>query len=255
MNLELEKSLREAGNLIRSGHRIAAFTGAGISVESGIPPFRGPDGLWSRYDPRLLEIGYFHEHPGRSWATIRKVFYDSFAAATPNAAHLGLAAMESAGLLHCIITQNIDNLHHRAGSRMVWELHGNSRTLVCLGCSKEYRVPEVDLSELPPTCRMCGGVLKPDFVFFGEPIPEPAATRSFLEARLSDVFLLIGTTGEVMPACMIPREAKGNGARIIEINTEESEYTSQITDIFLKAKATEAMSRLIEELGVGSKPE
>ncbi len=254
MNLELEQTCRQAGDLIKSGRRITAFTGAGISVESGIPPFRGPNGLWSRYDPRMLEIGYFLEHPGRCWAAIREIFYDSFAAAEPNAAHLALAAMESAGLLHCIITQNIDNLHHRAGSRMVWEFHGNTRTLVCLGCSKNYRVAEVDLVELPPTCRMCGGTLKPDFVFFGEPIPEQAATRAFLEARLSDVFLLIGTTGEVMPACMIPRAAKENGASIIEVNTEESEYTGQITDLFLKARATEAMSHLIKVLGVASKP-
>lgn len=250
MSRELEQACRRAGSLIKSGRRITAFTGAGISVESGIPPFRGAGGLWSKYDPRMLEIGYFLEHPGRSWLAIREIFYDSFSAARPNAAHLALAAMESAGLLHCIVTQNIDNLHHRAGSKMVWEFHGNSRTLVCLGCSKNYRVADVDLGELPPTCRLCGGILKPDFVFFGEPIPEPAATKSFLEARLSDVFLLIGTTGEIMPACMIPRAAKENGACIIEVNTEESEYTGQVTDLFLKAKATEAMSCLIEVLGL-----
>lgn len=254
MSLELEQTCRRAGDLIRSGRRVTAFTGAGISVESGIPPFRGPDGLWSKHEPRTLEIGYFREHPGPSWAVIREIFYDSFAAAKPNAAHAALAYMESAGLLHCVITQNIDDLHHRAGSRMVWEFHGNSRNLVCLGCAKNYRVAEVGLSELPPTCRMCGEILKPDFVFFGEPIPEPAATKSFLEARLSDVFLLIGTTGEVMPACMIPWAAKENGARIIEVNTEESEYTEQITDIFLKAPATEAMSRLIEALGIRMMP-
>jgi NAD-dependent deacetylase len=250
---ELSDPYQNAAEIIRGGRRIAAFTGAGISVESGIPPFRGPDGLWSRYDPRMLEIGYFLEHPGRCWAAIREIFYRSFASARPNAAHFALAAMESAGLLHCVITQNIDDLHHRAGSRVVWEYHGNSRNLICLGCSTNYRVAEVDLEEIPPTCRMCGGVLKPDFVFFGEPIPEPVATKSLLEARLSDVFLLVGTTGEVMPACMIPRAAKENGARIIEVNPEESEYTGGVTDVFLQAKATAALSHLIDILGVVAK--
>lgn len=252
MQLELESSYQRAASLIRSGRRITAFTGAGISVESGIPPFRGPDGLWSRYDPKLLEIEFFVDHPGCSWTAIKEIFYDSFVAARPNAAHFALAAMENAGLLHCVITQNIDNLHHEAGSRVVLEFHGNSRRLICLGCSKSYRVADIDLGELPPTCRMCGGTLKPDFVFFGEPIPEPAATKSFLEARMSDVFLLIGTTGEVMPACLIPRAAKENGARIIEINTEESQFTEQITDVFLETKATAAMTRLIRALGIDS---
>jgi len=240
----------EAARLIQGAGRITAFTGAGISAESGIPPFRGPDGLWSRYDPQVLDIGFFHSDPKRSWTAIREIFYSSFVAAQPNAAHYALAAMEAAGKLHGIITQNIDNLHYRAGSRIIWEFHGNSRTLICLGCSKTYAAATVDLGELPPTCRLCGGILKPDFVFFGEPIPEPAGTKAFLAAQTSEVLLLIGTTGEVMPAALIPPAAKESGARIIEINTEESQFTRQITDIFLKAKATVAMVRLVELLGI-----
>ena len=245
-----ESSYREAAGLIKGACRTTAFTGAGISVESGIPPFRGPDGLWSRYDPQVLDIGFFHSYPGRAWMAIREIFYSSFLAAKPNAAHYALAAMEAAGRLHGVITQNIDNLHYQAGSRMIWEFHGNSRTLICLGCSKAYPVAGVDLGELPPTCRLCGGILKPDFVFFGEPIPEPAGTKAFLAAQMSDVLLLIGTTGEVMPAAMIPQAAKERGARIIEINTQESQYTRQITDVFLRAKATLAMVRLLELLGI-----
>jgi NAD-dependent deacetylase len=250
MGSDLDQLIQRAAGRIKSGRRITAFTGAGISVESGIPPFRGPDGLWNKYDPRVLHIEYFLDHPGTCWRAIREIFYDSLAAARPNAAHFALAALEKAGLLHCVITQNIDNLHHLAGSKSVWEFHGNSRILICMGCSKQYRTTEVDLAEEPPTCRMCGGTLKPDFVFFGEPIPEPAGTQSFLEAQLSDIFLLIGTTGEVMPASLIPRAAKEKGAHIIEINTEDSEYTHQITDIFLKARATVAMTRLAEIFGV-----
>jgi NAD-dependent deacetylase len=249
---ELELAAASAVGLIKKGHRIAAFTGAGISVESGIPPFRGPDGLWNRYDPRMLEIDFFREHPGRAWKVIREIFYNSFADAKPNAAHYALAAMESAGLLHCVITQNIDNLHQQAGSRLVWEFHGNSRRLLCLSCSMSYRVAQINLEENPPTCRTCGGILKPDFVFFGEPIPEPAGFKSNLESRLSDVFLLIGTTGEVMPACLIPRTAKTCGAAIIEINTARSEFTDEITDIFLEAPATRAMKCLLRALGLPS---
>ena len=229
---------------------MTAFTGAGISVESGIRSFRGRDGLWGKHDPKLLDIGFFREKPGRSWSAIKEIFYDSFLGAKPNAAHHGLAELESAGLLHCVITQNIDNLHFLAGSKQVWEFHGNSRKLICLNCSTIYPVAQMDLSDIPPTCRMCGGLLKPDFVFFGEPIPEPAATKSFLEAQLSDVFLVIGTTGEVMPACMIPRLAKENGAAIIEINTARSEFTDEVTDVFIETRATTAMNGILQALGI-----
>jgi NAD-dependent deacetylase len=250
MSADLEAGFSKAADMIRNGRRIAAFTGAGISVESGIPSFRGEDGLWSRYDPRLLEIDYFYDHPGRSWIAIKEIFYNSFAGARPNAAHHALAVLESAGLLQCVITQNIDNLHFEAGSRNVEEFHGNSRDLVCLGCSMKYRARETDLGEIPPKCQTCRGILKPDFVFFGEPIPESVSERSFLEARLSDVLIVIGTTGEVMPACTIPRIAKENGAGIIEINTSPSEFTDHITDIFLQAPATEAMTGLLRALGL-----
>jgi len=248
VNSEQEAQYQHAAGIIRKGRRITAFTGAGISMESGIPPFRGPDGLWSRLDSQVLDIGFFHEHPRQSWAAIKEIFYDSFIAAKPNAAHLALAAMENDGLLHCVITQNVDNLHHKAGNRVIWEFHGNSRVLICLGCTMSYSAAELDYLELPPTCRQCGGVLKPNFVFFGEPIPEPAATKSMLEARMSDVFLLIGTSGEVMPACLIPWSAKENGASIIEINTGKSLYTNQITDVFLQDNATVAMTQLLAAL-------
>lgn len=241
---------RQAASLIKAGKRVTAFTGAGISVESGIPSFRGEEGLWSKYDPKVLDLNYFEENPKHSWMAIREIFYDFFDRAQPNPAHVALAAMERNGLLQTVITQNIDDLHRKAGNKIVWEFHGNSRILLCLGCSKKYYVDEVDFGEIPPTCRLCGGLLKPDFVFFGESIPEPARSLSFREAELSDVFLVIGTTGEVMPACMIPVTAKENGARIVEVNITESRYTAQITDVFIPAKATEAMIGLSEALGI-----
>ncbi|MCD6497627.1 MAG: NAD-dependent deacylase [Deltaproteobacteria bacterium] len=247
-HLDGNRLYREAAELLLASKRSVAFTGAGISVESGIPPFRGKDGLWSKYDPGFLEIGYFHRHPAESWALIREIFYDFFGQAKPNAAHHVLADLESASLLQAVVTQNIDNLHQEAGSRVVHEFHGTAQYLVCEGCSARIHVSKVDLNNLPPRCPTCNEVLKPDFVFFGEPIPESVRDASFEEAQRSDVFLVIGTTGEVMPASMVPFLAKQAGCRIIEVNVSRSNYTDQITDLFLQDRASAAMSRLAQEI-------
>ena len=156
--------------------------------------------------------------------------------------------MEKAGRLGRIITQNIDNLHQEAGSRMVYEFHGNAKKLICLQCHRNYRMGEVSLDHIPPTCRECGGLLKPDFVFFGEAIPRQALTAAQEASEISDVFLIIGTTGEVMPANQFPVLAMANGATIIEINPEPSLYTREITQIFLQGKAGEIMQLLVKRL-------
>jgi len=231
-------------DLLKQSNYTTAFTGAGISVESGIPPFRGATGLWSKYDPVVLDIGYFHSNPLESWRVIKEIFYDFFGKAKPNRAHKVLALMEQKGLLKNIITQNIDNLHQEAGSREVYEFHGNSRELICTKCGKKFVLQDIDFENLPVTCDVCGGLVKPDFIFFGEGIPQEAYSKSLEAAEKADVFLVIGTTGEIMPASQIPVIAKNNGAKIIEINIEPSNYTFQITDLFLKGKATEIMERL-----------
>jgi len=244
----MKTSILEAAKVLKESRFTTAYTGAGISAESGIPPFRGDGGLWNKYDPAILEIGYFLDHPLDSWMVIKEIFYDYFGNAKPNFAHLALARMESNGLLGQVITQNIDNLHQEAGSRVVYEFHGNSKRLLCLSCRRGYRPGDISLDHIPPTCRECGGTLKPDFVFFGEAIPQIPLVAAYDAAAISDVFLLIGTTGEVMPANQIPFLAKQNGAKIIEINLNESNYTRQITDIFLQGKATEIMEKLEKEL-------
>jgi NAD-dependent deacetylase len=245
---DLTNKLNEASEVIKNATRTVAFTGAGISVESGIPPFRGDDGLWSKFDPVFLDIHYFHQYPEKSWKLIKEIFYDFFGKAKPNDAHYALAEMGEKGLLHSVITQNIDNLHHDAGSKIVYEFHGNSRQLICEKCHATYLAKNIDFLSLPPVCKNCGNELKPNFVFFGEPIPEPANTDSFNETRNADIFILIGTTGEIMPASLIPYEASNNGKKIIEINIEPSNFTHTITDIFLKGKATEIMQCLVELL-------
>jgi NAD-dependent deacetylase len=240
----MDSFFRQAADLLKQSNYTTAFTGAGISVESGIPPFRGATGLWSKYDPVVLDIGYFHSNPLESWRVIKEIFYDFFGKAKPNRAHKVLALMEQKGLLKNIITQNIDNLHQEAGSREVYEFHGNSRELICTKCGKKFVMQDIDFENLPVTCDVCGGLVKPDFIFFGEGIPQEAYSKSLEAAEKADVFLVIGTTGEIMPASQIPVIAKNNGAKIIEINIEPSNYTFQITDVFLKGKATEIMERL-----------
>ena len=248
----MQDRIEQAAQTLLNARHAVAFTGAGVSVESGIPTFRGPDGIWSRYDPESIELGYFLRHPAESWAVIKEIFYDFFGGAEPNKAHRVLADMEASCVLHEVITQNIDNLHQEAGSRTVWEFHGNSRTLVCLACGGKIPVDDVSLDTLPPLCG-CGGLFKPDFIFFGEGIPEPARSNSFRAASACDVMLVIGSTGEVAPASMLPGVARNGGATIIEVNPEPSLFTDATTDIFLQGKATGMMSELAAAMeGVSS---
>jgi NAD-dependent deacetylase len=156
--------------------------------------------------------------------------------------------LESQGILKSLVTQNIDNLHQDAGSVNVIEYHGNSKWLVCTVCGDRKKVDDTISRGIVPRCEKDGGLMKPDFIFFGEPIPDRAAIRANLEAQKSDVLILIGTTGEVMPASMVPKMAKNSGSIIIEINKEETVYSSTITDIFLNGKAAEICELLKEEL-------
>jgi len=244
---EIDPTVSRAASAIRNASHLVAFTGAGISAESGIPPFRGENGIWSRYDPKVLDIDYFNADPARCWPIIKEIFYDFFGTAKPNRAHIILAELERDGRLSTLITQNIDDLHYRAGSRAVIEYHGNSRLLACQSCGRRYEVEAVDLAHLPPRCA-CGAVLKPDFVFFGEAIPTSALVDSEEAAKRADVMLVIGTTGEVFPAASLPRAASRNGATIIEVNPEESAYTAEVTDIFVRLPAVAAMEQILTAL-------
>lgn len=236
--------LEQAVKLIRKAKYAIAFTGAGISVESGIPPFRGKDGLWNKVDPIFLEIEYFKNKPLQSWKKIKEIFYDKLNNIEPNIAHKVLAKMEKRSFLETIITQNIDHLHQKAGNRYVYELHGTYKQLVCTECSSEFDISFANLDFLPPTCYICKGILKPDMVFFNEPIPAFAKKRSFDEAKKADLLLIIGTNAEVLPAAEIPVVAKEKGAKIIEINIRETHFTTELTDIFLQGKASEILKEI-----------
>lgn len=244
----MEILLAEAADLIKKSKFTIAFTGAGISVESGIPPFRGEHGLWNKYDPQVLDLHYYLKNERKCWFFIREIFYDFFAEAKPNAAHLMLAKLEKAGLLKSVITQNIDNLHQEAGSRVVREFHGNSKKLVCLKCGKTYNAGEIDFKHLPPLCSEDGSILKPDFIFFGEGIPPKAYSDSFGDAGKTEVCLVIGSTGEVMPASHVPHTAKQRGAVVIEINPEKTNFTKSVTDIYLEGKAGEVLEKIVARI-------
>lgn len=244
----MKEKIKEAANLLKNSNNTTAFTGSGISVESGIPSFRGPNGLWNKYDPKYVEISYFLQNPKESWLFLKEIFFTHFGKAKPNFAHKAIAELEKKGIVKAIITQNIDNLHQEAGSKIVYEFHGNLKYLICLECGKSFSQEVIDMDADIPFCKICDGLLKPDCIFFGEPIPEPAGSLSFALAENSDIFLIVGTTGEVTPACNIPHNAKSNGAKIIEINPYESSFTNTITDVFLQGKATEMMKALMEEI-------
>lgn len=239
---------QKAADLIKHSRHVTVFTGAGVSVESGVPPFRGENGLWNEYDPIILDLKNFYKNPGESWITIKEIFYDYFGKAKPNAAHRVIARLEADGYVQAVITQNIDNLHQEAGSKNVFEFHGNSRELICTECGEKYPVTKELLADIPPECEKCGEILKPDFVFFGEAIPEREEKLSFEEAEKADLFIVIGTTGEVQPASLIPVVAKSKGAKILEINIKKSNFTDDITDLFIQEKASLAMEKIETEI-------
>lgn len=235
---------------IYASKRMVAFTGAGISVESGIPSFRGESGIWDKYDSRNLDIEYFYSNPDKAWSVIKELFYDNFGKAKPNIAHKVLGLMQQKGFLKSIITQNIDNLHQEGGALIVHEFHGNSKYLVCTKCGLRRYISEVNIDFLPVLCEKCNSLLKPDFVFFGEGIPREAYEKSFNDARNADLLLVVGSTGEVMPAALIPSEAKRNGAFIVEINPQPSNFTNSVTDLFIKGKAGEVLLNVAKQMGL-----
>lgn len=241
------ENIKTVADLLKNARNGVVFTGAGVSVESGIPPFTGRGGLWNRYDPKFIEINFFCSDPARSWQEMKKIFFSSMDAAKPNQAHEVIALLEQKGLVKGVITQNIDGLHQRAGSKNVQEFHGTIHTLSCMSCGRRYKLEDVSLDEVPPAC-FCGHVLKPDFVFYGEGIPPRAYQESLALAENADVMLIVGTAGQVMPACSLPLIAKQNGATIIEVNTLPSAYTDTVSDYYFPVKATEFFCALEKEL-------
>ncbi|GAB4337730.1 MAG: NAD-dependent protein deacetylase [Candidatus Abyssubacteria bacterium] len=232
--------LNAAAELIARANKVVALTGAGISVDSGIPAFRGTQGLWDKYDPmEYATIEAFRANPFKIW-TMLKELGDLVGAAKPNAGHIGLAELESLGKLSAIVTQNVDGLHQAAGSSCVIEFHGNGSKLVCLTCRRTYERHQIPADSFPPMCA-CLNVLKPDVVFFGEMIPVHALLAAQAEVESCDVMLVVGTSAQVEPAASLPYVAKAQGATIIEINPEPTQLTRNVADISIHASASTAM--------------
>ena len=244
--MNMEEKIKEAARILSGAKKIVGFTGAGTSAESGIPPFRGEGGIWNKYDPNALNIDYYYRHTQESWDIIREVFYNYFnnVQIKPNPGHEILAKWEKEGRLSCVITQNIDDLHTVAGNKNVYEFHGNMSRFFCSKCGSKFPAKEMKLTERPPHCEKCGGLLKPDFIIFGEGIPEDAYFGSVNAAENCDAFVIIGTSGQVSPANMIPGIAKRQGAKIIEINLEPSTYTHYISDIYIQGKSGEILPQI-----------
>lgn len=257
MNTDAISRLDDAAALLRSARHIAVLTGAGVSSESGVPTFRDAlDGLWSQFDPtQLATPEAFADNPALVWA-----FYQFrrriLRPAQPNAGHHALAALEQRSAHFTLITQNVDDLHERAGSRNVVRLHGridaNRCAANCLGNPTPIEVDvtdrdEDDLTAMPPTCPHCGAFARPDVVWFGEVLPRSALEAAFTAASTCSVMLIVGTSGMVSPASELPGVARQGGAVLIEVNPQQTALTSAV-DVWLRGASGVVLPALIERV-------
>lgn len=249
--MEADRSIQTLARWLDDARRVVALTGAGISTESGIPDFRSPGGVWSRHQPVYIQ-DFLRSHDARRryWA-IRKESYPDFIKARPNAGHVALAQLESVGKLTGVITQNIDELHQRAGSRRVLELHGTARRINCLNCHRAYTDADVQHRLMDgvevPTCDACGGWLKSATVSFGQVLPAEVLSEATMLARGCDLFIAIGTSLVVQPAGMLPLYAKQAGARFVLINLSETPL-DDLADLIIRRPISEAFSGVMHQL-------
>ena len=234
-------------SLLRAGSRVAALTGAGVSAESGVPTFRDAQtGLWARFEPQELATpDAFQRNPALVWdwyAYRRGLIAD----AQPNPAHYALANLETRFPEFLLITQNIDGLHARAGSREIIELHGNIWKLKCFDCGQPAD-RRADSNEKPPRCLHCGGLLRPDVVWFGEALSPEPLHRAMDAASTAQVFFSIGTSAVVEPAASLPYLARRSGAVVVEVNLEPTPLTAA-ADYFFQGKAGEILPALVQAL-------
>jgi len=252
--VDLERAVDEAARVIAGARHVVALVGAGLSVESGIPPFRGSGGMWTKYgEPDMRGYERFLEDPGKWWEarisrqSTYKELVDALEQAVPNEGHFALRELEEMGYLKHIITQNIDNLHQIAGSMTITEIHGNRTKLRCLGCNRRWDLDGFPIDELPPHCPECGSVVKGDTVMFGEPIPRDALDECIDQARMCDCMLLVGTSAVVYPAAGFAEEVKMGGGVLIEVNPNETPLT-QLCDVVLRAPAGESLPAVAARL-------
>jgi len=252
--ISFKERLSKAVTLLNSSKNVAAFTGAGISTDSGISDFRSKGGVWDRY--RIVTYQEFiSSHKARvEYWNMKKELYGEIKDAKPNRAHLALAKLEKISNLKCLITQNIDGLHQASGSSNVIELHGTNRKAVCLDCGKFWPIEEVqkwlESGEIDPSCDNCNGHVKPATISFGQSMPETEMARAFECSAACDLFLMIGSSLQVEPAASIPREAHDRGAKLIYINRTETP-SDHIAEVCFRENAGQVLGELVKTLKRG----
>jgi len=251
---ELDALAEQVADLIINAKKLVVFSGAGISTESGIPDFRSPGGIWSRFDPDDFTYQKFISDPEsrrKQWRMLGEGHLTTDA--KPNAAHYAIAELDKMGRLDCVITQNVDNLHQKAGvpDDRVFELHGNLQRAVCLGCGRVYPFEQIklrlDQGEEIPDCEDCHGMLKPTAVFFGEQLPYEVLTEAGNRSSGCDLFIVVGSTLVVYPAAYMPVYAVQAGAGLVIINLSSTPMDGEAT-VLIQAKAGEAMSRIVDKV-------
>jgi NAD-dependent deacetylase len=251
---KLDNLAEKVAGLIVNAKKLVVFTGAGVSTESGIPDFRSPGGIWERFDPDDFTYQKFVADPEarrKQWQLLGEGHLTTLA--EPNLAHYAIAELDRMGRLDCVITQNVDNLHQKAGvpDDKVFELHGNMQRVVCLGCGKLYPFEQIklrlDKGEEMPDCEACHGMLKPNAVLFGEQLPYEVLTEASHRSSNCDMFIVVGSTLVVYPAAYMPVYAVQAGAKLVIVNLSSTPMDEEAT-VLINAKAGEALSRIVDKV-------
>jgi NAD-dependent deacetylase len=250
----MDDDLDAAARCLVEARYVIALTGAGLSVESGIPPFRGPNGLWTKYgEPPMNGYERFLANPRKAWedrlnpSGPMRELWQALTDAEPNAGHRALVELEDMDIVRATITQNVDNLHRMAGSRRLLEIHGNATLIRCIQCVTRFERDEIDYAVLPPSCPLCNGMLKSDTVSFGEPIPADVLTACGEEAEHADCMIVAGTSATVYPAAGFPMAIAERGGDLIEVNPYPSELTA-LCRVTLTGAAGEVLPALVERV-------
>jgi NAD-dependent deacetylase len=254
----MKEQLEKIAQWIIASKRVIVFSGAGLSTESGIPDFRSPGGVWDKYNPEDFYFqNFFASEASREkyWQMATEM-WEPIKKAQPNLAHLAIAELEKLGKLDCVITQNIDGLHSRAGNseEKVIQLHGTAIFVSCLNCQKRYDRDEIQerikKGQKAPRCDDCGGLLKPATISFGQSMPERETQEAYHRSSLSDLFIVIGSSLVVQPAASMPLVAKRNGAKLVIINRDPTPY-DDLADIVIHGQAGPTMDSIIKEVKKG----
>jgi NAD-dependent deacetylase len=256
MNITASQQIQETANVLSKASYVTCLVGAGLSAESGIPTYRGPGGLWTRFgEPPMNDYDRFVQNPTAYWEERlsppsdgpRAELFKALEKAEPNAGHYALAELENMGVLQFTVTQNIDGLGRVAGSENVVEIHGSRNMVRCTVCGLRLHRDDFTVAELPPSCPECGELVKIDTVLFGEPIPAKWLAHSYEQIEASDCILLVGTSGTVNPSASFPLLIKQHGGHLLEFNPLES-HLSPYCDIIVRESAAESLPALVKLL-------